>query len=101
MNTDNEWLEEEMRAICKERKSKKKFNDNLLIFKMLIMIIVVFFCTVSLEAKPLSRISHVSKVVEDGVWFICPHCHMAQWQHVGNANWRGEFFCVNCGIKYE
>jgi predicted RNA-binding Zn-ribbon protein involved in translation (DUF1610 family) len=99
MKIENEWLDSEVNALkCeKQRKQNKKNTDNVLVFKLVLMLSAVFFYAPSLEARNIHR----KMVVVDGGHrqFICHKCGMHQWQDKKNADWAGNFKCGSCGTN--
>lgn len=106
MKIENEWLDSEIDALkCeKQRKQKKKNTDNMLAFKLVLMLSAVFFYVPVIDARPhamiLSKIKHHNtnmKAMDGGRHFICSKCRTCQWQDNKNADWSGNFFCSACG----
>lgn len=97
MKIENEWLDSEINALASEknRKRKKKGTDNVLVFKLALMLTAVFFYAPTIDAK----IHYANMAVVDGGHrqFICSKCGMHQWQDKKNADWAGNFRCAVCG----
>ncbi len=113
MKIENEWLDSEISTLRLETKQKKrrKMSDNLMAFKLFLMITAVFFYAPLIEAgispvmkkliliqKTNSQKNHVLAKGE-GRNFICPKCRMCQWQDDKNADWAGNFTCSSCGAN--
>lgn len=103
MKIENEWLDSEINALASEkhRKRKKKGTDNVLVFKLVLMLSAVFFCVPSIEARSCKIISvkKSTKIMGEGRNFICPKCRTCQWQDNKNADWAGNFHCSVCGYN--
>lgn len=93
-----EWVEEESSAVYFERKRKCRFSESMDYIKLALMMAFVFFCSTNLQAEDY-RVYHVCG--NDGVWFMCKNCRVCQWQASNQADWRGNYYCVICGEKYE
>lgn len=106
MKIENEWLDAEITQLSIEtkRKKRRKPSDNLIAFKLFLMLTAVFFYAPVLEAKCSKVIVFKSmhanankKQMGEGRNFICPKCRTCQWQDSKNADWAGNFHCSSCG----
>lgn len=102
MRIENDWLNEEESRVFSEHRKPSKCKESITYLKLVIMMSALFFCTFSLDAAPYQYSGYPkAEVVEGGVWFMCRNCRTCQWQDSRNMNWRGEFFCLSCGAKYD
>lgn len=104
-----EFVNKEEIKIDRDCNSRRKQNETLDFFRLTLLLLIVFFCSTSLNANPDCIVLWDSEecVLEnqhiyanDGVWFMCKNCRLCQWQSSSQANWRGEYFCKGCGNKY-
>lgn len=92
---DNEWLENEMRAIDQESRVTKDTSNYRFMF-LALALLSVFFCSPCDAALP--RTHNICKRVEGGgQTFYCHTCQTRQWHDDKNADWAGRFYCRSCG----
>lgn len=99
MKIENDWLNSEISCIKYEKKKKnKKSTDNVLVFKLVLMLSAVFFYAPAIEAKCNAlKIPKKHQIqMNAGRNFVCPKCNTRQWQDNKNADWQGNFYCSSC-----
>ncbi len=97
---NKEWVDEECERIMIENREKSRYRGKIEYLRVLLLIVCVFFCMpIQAHRDVVDHPNFFS--YKDGVWFMCSRCRTCQWQDYTQQNWRGEYFCVICGEKYQ
>jgi hypothetical protein len=98
---NNEWLRREEHNLKYElkKKNKRKVGENLMVFKLLLITMAVFFCKTTAEAKSPKTSYKELAIAEDGHrQFHCAKCGKYSWHHKNTCDWQGYFYC-SCGNR--
>ena len=102
MNPKNKWLDNEIRMLKIATNMKQKKYDTNLLLKFLFLLLPLLLFASTLHGTPTAayfiKHRHV-KQSDGGVYFTCKKCRTSQWQDRSLADWRGNFYCRNCGCK--
>jgi len=107
-----EWVDDEISAVCRERKNKRYFSETWECLRLALMIALVFFCIPALQAEYITDdiraydgeviiLEENSIRASDGIWFMCKTCRLCQWQSSSQADFWGDYYCVGCRSRYQ
>lgn len=96
---NNEWLDNEIECISKEKKKKFKNNDTKTMIQFIILLLPLLFIGMMLHAKNIDEINRLDSECarDDGIWWTCRRCRMSQWSNL--RDWMGNYHCSNCGVR--
>jgi len=101
MNPKNDYLDYEIKKLRLSTRITEKKNETKMLIKFLFLLIPLLFFGISLHAMPAK--CHLQqryiRQADGGIQFTCKRCRMSQWQHRNQADWRGNYYCANCGTK--
>lgn len=94
MMEQNDWLNSEIYDLKLDNFKKGK-RDMQVFKRLMIVLLPLFLFTVALPAYSAIQSYRHPK----SVFWTCQRCRTSQWQDSANRDWRGEYYCRNCGLK--
>ena len=106
-----EWVDKQVTEYSLEKRKSKDYPMSEYI-RILLLLVCVFFCSTSLDAdiEESFRTFDGDVIIlerehiydsDNGIWFMCKSCRLCQWQAQNQCDWRGYYYCVGCGSRYE
>ena len=95
----NDWLNGEIHDLKYDMIKKERQRDANVFSRMMRFLLPLFLLVVVLPGVTAAIAYKKPTVRHKGVFWTCTHCRTSQWQDTSRKDWKGEYYCGNCGRK--